>query len=92
MDHNRAEHHPAQQGCNDGGCQFVMGMVAGVRLLSKQLNITINSERSRLSGSAIEFATILSAGLSPYLNHFSHSSCLLYLDFVLEQIQCSPGT
>ncbi|KAJ8581368.1 hypothetical protein M405DRAFT_925434 [Rhizopogon salebrosus TDB-379] len=38
-------------------------MVAGIRALSTQLNHAISSERSRLSGTAIELVTALLAGL-----------------------------
>ncbi|OJA14492.1 hypothetical protein AZE42_04438 [Rhizopogon vesiculosus] len=51
--------------CNNGGCEFAAEMVAGIRSLSRQLNHAMNSERSRLSGSAIELVTTLLAGLGP---------------------------
>ena len=40
-------------------------MVAAIRSLSGSLNNALNSERSRLSGSAIKLITALSAGLGP---------------------------
>lgn len=53
------------QCCNNGGCEFVTEMVAGIRSLSRPLNHAMNSDRSRLSGSAIELVTALLAGLGP---------------------------
>lgn len=38
-------------------------MVAEIRSISRPLNNTLNSERSRLSGAAIEFLTALTTGL-----------------------------
>jgi hypothetical protein len=49
--------------CDNGGCKFPAEMIAGIRLLSAPLNRAINSERSRLSSSAIELVTALLAGL-----------------------------
>jgi len=51
--------------CNNGGCEFAPEMVAAIRSLSGSLNGAINSERSRLSGSAIKLLNVLSAGLGP---------------------------
>lgn len=51
------------QCCNNGGCDFATEMVAGVRSLSRPINHAMNSERSRLSGSAIELVNALLAGL-----------------------------
>jgi len=53
------------QCCNNGGCEFIAEMIAGIRSLSRPLNHAMNSERSRLSGSAIELVTALLAGLGP---------------------------
>ncbi|KAF9227439.1 hypothetical protein BS17DRAFT_878349 [Gyrodon lividus] len=49
--------------CNNGGCEFTSDMVAGIRSLSRRLNSAMNSERSRLSGPAIELLTALATGL-----------------------------
>ncbi|KAG1807613.1 clasp N terminal-domain-containing protein [Suillus subaureus] len=51
------------QCCNNGGCDFATEMVAGIRSLSRPINHAMNSERSRLSGSAIELVNALLAGL-----------------------------
>lgn len=51
------------QCCNNGGCDFATEMVAGIRSLSRPINHAMNSERSRLSGSAIELMNALLAGL-----------------------------
>lgn len=51
------------QCCNNGGCNFPTEMVAGIRSLSRPINHAMNSERSRLSGSAIELVNALLAGL-----------------------------
>ncbi|KAG2145952.1 clasp N terminal-domain-containing protein [Suillus bovinus] len=51
------------QCCNNGGCDFTTEMVAGIRSLSRPINHAMNSERSRLSGSAIELVNALLAGL-----------------------------
>ncbi|OAX33020.1 hypothetical protein K503DRAFT_560431 [Rhizopogon vinicolor AM-OR11-026] len=48
---------------NHGACKFTTEVVAGIHSLSKPLNNALNSERSRLSGSAIVLVTSLSAGL-----------------------------
>jgi hypothetical protein len=40
-------------------------MVAGIRVLSIPLKDAMNSERSRLSGSALDLVTVLSGGLGP---------------------------
>jgi hypothetical protein len=49
--------------CGNGGCNFPSEMLAGIRSLSRPLNVAMNSERSRVSGSAIELVSALSAGL-----------------------------
>lgn len=51
--------------CRNGGCEFATEMVTGIRSFSRPLNHAMNSERSRLSGSAIELVTALLAGLGP---------------------------
>ncbi|KAG1742859.1 clasp N terminal-domain-containing protein [Suillus lakei] len=51
------------QCCNNGGCDFTAEMVAGIRSLSRPINHAMNSERSRLSGSAIELVNALLDGL-----------------------------
>ena len=51
--------------CSHGGCTWRAQMVAGMRSLSKQLNNSLKSERSRLSGSVIELLTVVSTGLGP---------------------------
>lgn len=38
-------------------------MVAGIRSISRPLNGALNSERSRLSGAAVELVTVLATGL-----------------------------
>ncbi|KAJ8588615.1 hypothetical protein M405DRAFT_901938 [Rhizopogon salebrosus TDB-379] len=53
------------QCCKNGGCAFPMEMVAGIRVLSTPLKNAMNSERSRLLGSALDLVTVLSAGLGP---------------------------
>ncbi|KAG8213851.1 clasp N terminal-domain-containing protein [Butyriboletus roseoflavus] len=49
--------------CNNGGCDFPSEMIAGIRLMSRPLNNALNSERSRLSGAAVEFLAALVTGL-----------------------------
>ncbi|KIJ18786.1 hypothetical protein PAXINDRAFT_9021 [Paxillus involutus ATCC 200175] len=49
--------------CNNGGCEFPSDIVAGMRSLSRRLSSAMNSERSKLSGGAIELLTALAAGL-----------------------------
>ncbi|OAX33443.1 hypothetical protein K503DRAFT_725833 [Rhizopogon vinicolor AM-OR11-026] len=51
--------------CNISGCKFPEEMIAGIRSMSRPLNHAMKSERSRLSGSAIECVTAQSAGLGP---------------------------
>jgi hypothetical protein len=51
--------------CKHGGCIFAPEMIAEVLSLSKPLTNAMKSERSRLSGSAIELLIALSAGLGP---------------------------
>ncbi|KAF8554713.1 hypothetical protein OG21DRAFT_1496817 [Imleria badia] len=47
----------------NGGCEFPSDMVAGIRSVSRPLNSALNSERSRLSGAAVELLTSLATGL-----------------------------
>ncbi|OAX42329.1 hypothetical protein K503DRAFT_780007 [Rhizopogon vinicolor AM-OR11-026] len=47
--------------CNIGGCNFPEEMIAGIRSMSRPLNHAMKSERSRLSGSAIECVTAQSS-------------------------------
>jgi hypothetical protein len=51
--------------CNNGGCKFPTELLAGIRSLSKTLNHAINSDRTSLSGAAIDLLTSLSTGLGP---------------------------
>ncbi|OJA17922.1 hypothetical protein AZE42_03468 [Rhizopogon vesiculosus] len=51
--------------CNIGGCNFPEEIIAGIRSMSRHLNHAMKSERSRLSGSAIECVTAQSARLGP---------------------------
>ncbi|OAX41726.1 hypothetical protein K503DRAFT_456793, partial [Rhizopogon vinicolor AM-OR11-026] len=51
--------------CNIGGCNFPEEMVAGIRSMSRPLKLAMLSERSRLSGSAIECVTAQSVCLGP---------------------------
>ncbi|KAG9316527.1 clasp N terminal-domain-containing protein [Chiua virens] len=48
-----------------GGCEFPSEMVAGIRSMSRPLNSALNSERSRLSGTAVELVMALATGLGP---------------------------
>jgi hypothetical protein len=77
--------------CSDGGCQIIMEIVGGIRLLSKQLNSL--PTRSAVGSLVLPLNSRLfyQPGRAPCLSHFSHSSCPLYLGFVPEQIQRSPG-
>ena len=49
-------------------------MVSGIRSVSRPLNSALNSERSRLSGAAVELLTVLATGLGssfdPLVSHF----------------------
>lgn len=49
--------------CNNGGCEYPTEMLAGIRSLSRPLNRAINSDRSKLSGSAIKLVITLLDGL-----------------------------
>lgn len=49
--------------CRNGGCDSVPDMVAGIRSLSRPLTSAMNSERSRLSGTAIDLVSALAIGL-----------------------------
>ncbi|KIJ61361.1 hypothetical protein HYDPIDRAFT_31445 [Hydnomerulius pinastri MD-312] len=49
--------------CNNGGCEFPSDLVTSIRSLSRPLVNAMNSERSRLSGPAIELVTALATGL-----------------------------
>jgi len=53
------------QCCNNGGCDFTTDILAGIHSLSKPLNRAIISERSSISGAAIELVTTLSQRLGP---------------------------
>ncbi|EIW82946.1 hypothetical protein CONPUDRAFT_164002 [Coniophora puteana RWD-64-598 SS2] len=50
--------------CNQGGCEYPAELTNAMRSLSRPLSSAICSERSRLSGAAIELVTTLAAGLS----------------------------
>ncbi|KAH7888796.1 clasp N terminal-domain-containing protein [Phlebopus sp. FC_14] len=49
--------------CNSGGCEASSDMVSGIRSLSRPLNNALKSERSKLSGTAVELMTALAHGL-----------------------------
>ncbi|KAI5983973.1 clasp N terminal-domain-containing protein [Pisolithus albus] len=49
--------------CHNGGCDHASEMVSGIRSLSRPLNSAMNSERSRLSGTAVDLVSALAVGL-----------------------------
>ncbi|KAI6121656.1 clasp N terminal-domain-containing protein [Pisolithus sp. B1] len=49
--------------CHNGGCDHASDMVSGIRSLSRPLNSAMNSERSRLSGTAVDLVSALAVGL-----------------------------
>lgn len=49
--------------CHNGGCDHASEMVSGIRSLSRPLNGAMNSERSRLSGTAVDLVSALAVGL-----------------------------
>src|SRR5882757_1313041 len=51
--------------CNICSCRFTTEILAGIRSISKPLNLAMKSERTMLSASAIQLVTALSAGLGP---------------------------
>ncbi|KAI6149998.1 clasp N terminal-domain-containing protein [Pisolithus thermaeus] len=49
--------------CHNGGCDHASDMVSGIRSLSRPLNSAMNSERSRLSGTAVDLVSALAVSL-----------------------------
>lgn len=49
--------------CHNGGCDHASDMVSGIRSLSRPLISAMNSERSRLSGTAVDLVSALAVGL-----------------------------
>ncbi|KAG6333560.1 hypothetical protein ID866_5522 [Astraeus odoratus] len=45
--------------CHKGGCDLAPDMISGIRSLSRPLNSAMNSERSRLSGAAVDLVSVL---------------------------------
>lgn len=51
--------------CLNGGCNFVADLIHEIRFLSRPLNNAMKSERSRLSGTAIDLLSVLATELGP---------------------------
>lgn len=49
--------------CHNGGCDHASDMVSAIRSLSRPLNSAMNSERTRLSGTAVDLVSALAVGL-----------------------------
>ncbi|KAH7927111.1 hypothetical protein BV22DRAFT_1127597 [Leucogyrophana mollusca] len=58
--------------CTNGGCDFAPEMVASIKSLGRPLSSAMNSERSRLSGPAIELVGALAAGLGSSFEPLLH--------------------
>ncbi|KDQ57562.1 hypothetical protein JAAARDRAFT_193867 [Jaapia argillacea MUCL 33604] len=50
--------------CRGGACDFPTSLVSAIRELSRPLTTSLSSERSRLSGTAIDLVGVMAAGLS----------------------------
>jgi hypothetical protein len=58
--------------CETGACEFPSELVAAVRNLARPLNSAMNSERTKLSGAAIDLVTALATGLETAFDPLLH--------------------